>query len=106
MVRATLLCDNGGGAVAEVGAAEPGEARWRERQLRHLRSRAQDRTVRQESIEGAPINRKNSRECTHAIKAFTRSSSSKQKSELTAELKRHGLPRSGGKASLIDRLVK
>jgi hypothetical protein len=26
--------------------------------------------------------------------------------ELAAELKRHGLPRTGGKASLVDKLVK
>jgi len=55
LVKATLLGDKagsegggkqGGGDISLVGASEPNEARWRERQLRDLRKRTEHRTVR------------------------------------------------------------
>jgi len=55
LVKATLLGDNAGsegggkqrgGDISLVGASEPNEARWRERQLRDLRKRTEHRTVR------------------------------------------------------------
>jgi hypothetical protein len=43
MVQATLLGDRGGGGGR--GSADDGERRWRERQLKALRERSDDKTV-------------------------------------------------------------